>query len=178
MMRKIYFFNIFLFFLLTTTSCISNKEKNLKTNLKTINSNCPSDGVCSLEVLKNKSLEIKNDDIGALYPVLNEGESNVLKFEYKRNEIANTQDGQYSELIYIELPTNIKNTRLSNKELSTVKLLFARLCFCRGQTGYYKVSNGQLEIYKNGDATFNLKLNFKIEEVPQVITLIEESFRL
>jgi hypothetical protein len=150
----------------------------MKTNLKTINSTCPSDGVCSLEVLQNTSLEIKQDEIGALYPVLTEGTSTILKFEYKRNEIANTQDGQYSELIYAELPQNIKNIQLNNTDLSTVKLLFARLCFCRGQTGYYKVSNGELEIQKNVDGTFNFKLHFKIDEVPQVITFIDTSFSL
>ena len=150
----------------------------MKTNLTTTNSDCPSDGVCTFEVLKNKSFEIKRDGIGAWYPSLTEGKSNIIKFEYKRNEIANTQDGQYSELIYMELPGKLANTQLRNGDLSTVKLLFARLCFCRGQTGYYKVSDGLLEISENKDGIFNFKLNFKVDEVPQVITLIEASFSL
>lgn len=177
-MKKMYLFNTIFLVLFLGTACKSSKESNLKTNLKTVNSNCPDDGVCSLEVLQNNSLEIKQDEIGALYPVLTEGTSTILKFEYKRNEIANTQDGQYSELIYAELPQNIKNLELYDADLSTVKLLFARLCFCRGQTGYYKVSSGELEIQKNADTTFNFKLHFKIDEVPQVITFIEASFSL
>ncbi len=177
-MTKLYLFNILFFILLLTTSCKSSKEGNLQTNLKTMDSNCPDDGICSLEVIKSKSLEIKQDAISALYPVLTEGNSNVLKFSYKRNEIANTQDGQYSEVIYAELPENIKDIELNDANLSTVKLLFARLCFCRGQTGYYNVSKGKLEIQKKEDGTFNFKLQFKIDEVPQIITLIDTSFSL
>jgi hypothetical protein len=177
-MKKVYLFNILFFVLFFTTACKTSKESNLQTNLKTMDSNCPDDGICSLEVIKNKFLQIKQDDIGALYPVLTEGKSNVLKFEYKRNEIANTQDGQYSEFIYAELPQNIKDIELNDKDLSIVKLLFGRLCFCRGQTGYYKVANGQLEIHKKDDGTFHFKLHFTIDEVPQIITLIETSFSL
>lgn len=175
-MAKIHLFNIF-FLLLSIISCKAGKESNPIPELKMVNSICPSDGICSFEVLKNKSLQLKQDDIGALYPVLEEGKMTVLKFEYQRSEIENTQDGQYSELIYVELPQKIQNIQLTNNELSISKVLFARLCFCRGQTGYYKVTNGQLEITKNKDATANFKLQFKIEEVPQIITLIEESFR-
>ncbi len=177
-MKKVYLFNILFFVLFLTTSCKTSKESNLQTNLKTMDYTCPDDGICSLEVIKNKSLEIKQDAIGALYPVLHAGESNVLKFEYKRNEIANTQDGQYSELIYAELPQNIKNIERNDADLSMVKLLFGRLCFCRGQTGYYKVSNGKLEIQKKEDGTFNFNLHFKIDEVPQIITLIDTTFSL
>ncbi|PWI30504.1 hypothetical protein DI383_03370 [Flavobacteriaceae bacterium LYZ1037] len=176
-MIKAYLFNT-LFLLLAITSCKSSKERNLNSQLETINSDCPSDGNCSFEVLKNKSLQIKQDDFGALYPVLEEGTSYVIKFEYQRDEIENTQDGHYSELIYVELPQNMQSIQLINDNLSTVKVLFARLCFCRGQTGYYKVTKGQLEITKNEDDTYNFMLQFQIDEVPQIITLIEASFRL
>jgi hypothetical protein len=176
-MIKAYLFNT-LFLLLAITSCKSSKERNLNSQLETINSDCPSDGNCSFEVLKNKSLQIKQDDFGALYPVLEEGISHVIKFEYQRDEIENTQDGHYSELIYVELPQNMQSIQLINDDLSTVKVLFARLCFCRGQTGYYKVTKGQLEITKNEDDTYNFMLQFQIDEVPQIITLIEASFRL
>lgn len=177
-MKHIHLFSAILFFLFIQISCKASKEKGLKTNLKSVMTNCPEDGICTFEVLKNKSLQVKKDGIGALYPVFIEGKTNVLKFEYKRNDIPNTQDGNYSELIYVELPQEIENIEIANNNLSNLNVLFARLCFCRGQTGYYKVSKGLLEINKNNDNSFNFKLNFKIDEVPQIISVIEETFSL
>ncbi|WP_299883415.1 hypothetical protein [uncultured Lacinutrix sp.] len=177
-MKHIYLFSVLLAFIATNVSCKASKKKDLKTNSKSVMVNCPKDGICTFEVLKNKSLQVEKDDIGSLYPILLDGKTNVLKFEYKRNEIPNTQDGNYSELIYVELPQKIENIKLNDTNLNSAKVLFARLCFCRGQTGYYKVSKGQLEINKNDDDSFNFKLNFKIDEVPQIITVIEESFKL
>lgn len=159
-------------------SCKTTKEKDLKTGLKLNTSNCPSNGVCTFEVLKNQSLEIKKDAIGALYPSLIEGDTHILKFEYKRNEIANTQDGHYSELIYVEIPQTIENIEVSNNDLAKHKILFARLCFCRGQTGYYKITQGNLKLKEIGKGEYNLQLDFKTDEVPQVITSVNETFSL
>ena len=169
-MRHIKLFSVLLICLLIQLSCKASKEKDLITNLKPVMTNCPEDGICTFEILKKKSLRVEKDGIGSLYPILLDGKTNVLKFEYKRNEIPNTQDGNYSELIYAELPQKIEDIKLVDNNLS-------RLCFCRGQTGYYKVSKGQLEISKNNDDSFNFKLNFKVNEVPQIITVIEESFK-
>jgi len=165
-------------FLFLQISCKTSKEKELKTKSKTLVSKCPEDGICTFEVLKNKSLEIKKDDIGALYPMVSEGKTNVLKFEYKRKELPNTQDSNYSELIYVEIPQKTEGLKFTDTDLNKAKVLFARLCFCRGQTGYYNVNKGQLDISKSKGEHYNLTLNFKIGEVPQVITLIEESFSL
>jgi len=55
-----------------------------------------------------------------------------------------------------------------------VKALFARLCFCRGQTGYYIINQGQLSIKKLSESQYHLKMRFKIDEVPQVISEIDE----
>lgn len=39
--------------------------------------------------------------------------------------------------------------------------------FCKGQTGLYKVVSGSLDFANK--KKLNLKLNFKINEVPQII---------
>ena len=137
--------------------------------------NCPEDGVCTFEVLENKALDIRTDNFGDLYPEISNGDKIILRFEYKRNEIPNTVDGNYSELIYVELNPNNLIIELKNSKLQEVKVLFARLCFCRGQTGYYKINNGKLSVTKVDD-NYQFNLEFKTDEVPQVITSISELF--
>ncbi|MBN4070165.1 hypothetical protein JYT76_00615 [Olleya sp. AH-315-F22] len=160
------------FFLL---SCNAKQKTLLKNKIENTSTICPQDGACTFEVLQNKSLKLLKDGIGELYPDISEGDKIILKFQYKRNEIPNTVDGHYSELIYVELDPNNLNIELENSELQEVKLLFARLCFCRGQTGYYKVKKGSLSIIKENE-NYQFKLEFKNDEVPQVITSINEFF--
>jgi len=177
-MKYIHLFSVLLICLFIQLSCKANKERGLKTNLKAMMTNCPEDGICTFEILKNKSLHIEKDDIGSLYPILLDGKTNVLMFEYKRNEIPNTQDGNYSELIFVELPQKIEDIELTDANFSTVKVLFGRLCFCRGQTGYYNVKEGKLLISKQENNLYNFFLEFRVDEVPQVITRIDELFNL
>jgi len=163
---------------LTLLACNANKNVNQEDLMKPLKSKCPDDGICTFEVLKNKTLSIKKDGIGATYPEISAGNNTVLKFEYIRNEIANTQDSGYRELIYVEFDKKLKDLKLENKSLGEAKVTFGRLCFCRGQTGYYPVKQGTLSIMKNGKDEYDFKINFKIDEVPQIITSIEESFKL
>lgn len=139
-------------------------------------SECPKDGVCSMEVLKNKSLSIKSDEFGSLYPQINEGKFTVLKFEYSRNEIPNTEDSGYREIIYMQLDPESLETELQGKDLSKINLLFGRLCFCKGQTGYYKITDGHLSITKKENNEYHMDLSFQSNEVPQIINHISENF--
>ena len=158
-------------------SCSAKQKVILEKEIDRESTFCPIDGVCSFEVLENKSLELLKDGIGELYPNIIDDNNIVLIFEYKRNEIPNTVDGSYRELIYVELDPNNLRFNIENSQLQEVKLLFVRLCFCRGQTGYYKVKNGELSISKEND-NYRINLEFKVNEVPQVISSINEVFRL
>jgi len=158
-------------------SCNANQKVLTVKEVDIATTFCPDDGVCTFQVLQNKSLNILQDEFGNTYPEVSDGDLMILKFQYKRKEIPNTMDSSYSELIYIELNSNNLILDLENSQLQEVKLLFARLCFCRGQTGYYKVKNGKLSISKEDDK-YRFNLEFKVNEVPQVITLINESFSL
>ncbi|WP_452220170.1 hypothetical protein [Lacinutrix salivirga] len=157
-------------------ACNVKKDKlSQKSGLiNTIENECPPDGVCTFEVFENKVLVINKDNIGALYPTLKDGKKTVLKYEYRRNEIANAQDDNYSEIIYIEIDSEPKSIFLKDNQLTDAKVLFGRLCFCRGQTGYYPVKDGQLTIAKSKKEDTSISLNFKIDEVPQIITSISE----
>lgn len=158
-------------------SCNAKQKVLTVKEVDKITSFCPDDGVCTFEILENKSLKILQDEFGNLYPEISEGNNIILKFQYKRNEIPNAVDSSYSELIYVELDPNNLILDLDNSQLQNVKLLFARLCYCKGQTGYYKVKNGILSISKENDK-YQINLEFKVNEVPQVITSINEYFSL
>jgi hypothetical protein len=168
---------LFLLFLLVF-SCASQRNATAIDSIQTNASPCPEDGDCTFEVLSNQSFSIEKDGIGALYPKVVDGNTIILKFEYKRNDIPNTVDGQYRELVYLELSPEHVEIDLKDGELINVKALFARLCFCRGQTGYYIINQGQLSLKKLSEHQYHLKMRFKIDEVPQVISEIDEVFSI
>lgn len=152
-------------------ACKSNKELKL-----TSRQPCPQDGNCSYEVIKNQTITYNYSNLSKFYPSFSTGKSHIFKFEYKRNSSPNIQDSSYREEVFIELDVN-------NLETETVgfkgqKILFARWCYCKGQTGYYKVENGQLSVKKINQNTYQLRFNFKIDQVPQVITEINHVFSL
>ena len=128
-------------------SCKSNYTVSQHINQKV--TTCPENGTCSIELIPNKTIVFETDNIGIMYPVISEGDKTILKYTYKRNEIPNTQDGYYTEIVYAELPATIAPIELSNEALQDVKLYFGRLCYCKGETGYFAINNGDFKITKN-----------------------------
>ncbi|PCH53701.1 MAG: hypothetical protein COC22_01900 [Flavobacteriaceae bacterium] len=161
-------------------SCKSTQNLNFTLNeiIFTKIVNCPENGDCTVELIPNKFLEFKKDDIGALYPVITEGEKTILKYTYKKKPALNTQDSNYTEIVYAELNKTITEISLSSKELQTIKLYFGRLCYCKGETGYYPIKNGNFEIEKAGKNTVKIEFDFNIKEVPQIISKISETISL
>ena len=157
-------------------SCKSNYTVSQQINQKV--TTCPENGTCSIELIPNKSIVFETDNIGIMYPVISEGDKTILKYTYKRNEIPNTQDGNYTEIVYAELPATISPIELSNEALQDVKLYFGRLCYCKGETGYFPIKNGDFKITKNDRNSFNIDFNFKISEVPQIISKISATISL
>jgi len=150
---------------------VENKETFSQTE-------CPNDGTCTIELMPNKSIKMLYDSLGTLYTEIINGKSIVLKFEYKRNEIPNTMDSQYIEQIFMELDPNNLSMELRDSGLKRVNLIFARFCYCKGQTGYYKVRKGNLVLKKEEDTTYRLHLTFEVDEVPQKITEIGQVLNL
>lgn len=163
---------------LTLISCGSKNHVTTLDQKITVNSYCPDDGVCHLDVMSNKELMHKYDGSGMVYPEVIDGEQLVLKFEYKRHEIPNTADGHYSEELYIALNKDVLDFDFTNADLQKTNMLFARFCYCKGQTGYYKIVDGHLKVRKISNDTFQLDVTFKTDLVPQIITQISETFTL
>ena len=139
---------------------------------------CPENVFCSLELIPNKSIEFKTDEFGNNYPVITEGEKTILKYSYIKNPLENTQDSNYTELIYAELDQTIKEISLTNENLQKVKLYFGRLCYCKGETGYYEIKEGTFNLSKITEDSLNITIEFNITEVPKIISKIDETISL
>lgn len=172
-------YKFFLLFLILS-SCKVNEHVS-KSNLldKKDLFECPKDGVCSFEILKNKLIKLKKDEFGIPYIELDKSfTSDLLKFSYKRNPIEGVEDSNYEEIIYIDVKNIKKSISIKNEELSTVNAIFGRLCFCRGSSGYFPIQQGSLDINKISKNTYKIDFSFKINEVPQVITFFSDTFNL
>lgn len=164
-----------LLFLTLSLGCKSKTPSNFYKEI-IVSETCPEDGKCSYDVLKNKKMDFSYNNLNDFYPTLSKGEHIIFKFEYKRNEISNTQDSSYREEVLIEL--NPDNLEFETTTFKGKKILFARWCYCKGQTGYYKIEEGEFSIRKIEKNTYELNLNFKMNQVPQVITEIKHIFTL
>ena len=68
---------------------------------------CPSDGVCTTEILKNKSLVIKTDEFGSTYTQTIDSETtSVIVYQYNRIVKGDLQDAGYREEIIFEINNN------------------------------------------------------------------------
>lgn len=162
-------FTLFLF------SCNSTKKTKETASMNPeISMQCPEDGSCTFSVIKGKSLTVLKDGIGMKYPELKDNpKTNIIKFTYHREAPNGLVDGNYTEEIYFEIPNNFYTLDLKDEALQKVKLLYGRLCYCKGSTGYFKVTDGTLHYDKNKDGTATLSLIFNNNEVPQIIKEIE-----
>lgn len=160
-------------------SCKSQHSLDLntmKTKLYTLDS-CLSDGDCQLEILTNTSLIVQTDEFKNTFITFKSSDKTVIKYTYKRHELPNTADAHYEEHFYFEIPKGLHTISLSDLELQDVKATYARLCYCKGTSGYYKVKRGNLLVVKENK---NLKINakFEIENIPQLINLIDVEISL
>lgn len=177
-MKTLLLISISLF--LNSCSCKKNVVDNQETTMTksiTLQSDCPTDGKCSVEIFPNKSMNIQTDGTGAMYnQLVDSKETSVIVYQYNRDVPEGLQDGNYREEIIFEIKNSDTNLVASGNYLQQTKMLFGRFCFCRGQTGYYKVTDGNLNlIQKENSITFDL--NFTVTEVPQIIKKIQASIQ-
>lgn len=112
-----------------------------------IESECPKDGTCKFEVLKDKSLDIKTDDTGKSYYTLADAPGKiVMLYTYDKTTRGDIQDGSYKETIVFEMDSKFSNLNTGN--IKDAKMLFGVHCFCR-KAGFYKVNDGAMS-YNDG----------------------------
>lgn len=172
---------LLIFLLVTSCKCkqsnaTSEAEKTqaMAPKAKTI---CPENGKCTVEIFRNTSLDIKTDDIGAIYyNKIDNPDTSVILYKYDRNVPKGLQDANYSEQIVFEINNNETALNLSGKELQQTKMLFGRFCFCRGAAGNFKVEDGNLVLtQKNNEIKFSL--DFKVTKVPQLINAVSQTIK-
>ena len=163
-----------LFALLLSLSCKTQQELTPNTPSPFNKINCPENGDCTFEVLKNSSLQIKTDSFGKLYPEISIGDKLVIKYEFKKKK--EETDSNYSEFVYFEINKNDKQIILNGKELQKVKMVFGRICFCRDAMGYFKVTDGSLFLF-NKDGKIQINTKFKVNKVPQIVSEINENIQ-
>lgn len=148
-------------------SCISQKS-NTADNRDDSSQLCPEGGTCNFEILRNKSFELSKDDIGMFYPRITDAKTSVLKFEFKTGEIVDVPDSGYTEIVYIEIGRD-KNLSIENDALKQVKASYGRLCFCRGESGYFPIEKGKLTIMSVTETQYEIEFEFEINAVPQTL---------
>lgn len=151
-----------LLILILQTACSSAKVASLS---KIQAADCPEEGVCSIEILKNKSLLIKEDTIGQLYYNLDENNAKtVYVYTYFVAGPENTQDGNLTEKIIFELDNNATEINFKNEDLQKVNMLFSRACFCKGQMGLFKITNGTLQFDAKQKTLFVEAITSKVSQ--------------
>lgn len=140
---------------------------------------CPPNGQCEFAVLPNQTLEVLVDGIGMQYPKFSSSEtSDVIKFTYKKTTPEGTVDGNYTEVVYVVIPKTKKEWTLKDTALQQAKVLYGRLCYCKGSTGYFEITDGNLTFKKTPDGQAMLHLTFKNHRVPQLIKEIKGTFKM
>lgn len=166
---------------LVLSSCNCQKNNIAKNETKSIplvlKNECPKDGTCTIEMLKNKSLVIKTDELGEIYyELVADRKTAVVIYSYNRKVEKGLQDGQYRENILFEIKNSDSLISLSDSELLKTKMLFGRHCYCKGQAGYFKLTQGQLTLEQKKNAV-SFQLDFTTTQVPQIIHSIKAAVK-
>ena len=167
---------LLLSFLSISCNCTKNQGNDIVVE-KTISTSCPSDGKCTTILIENKSLNIKMDGTGATYyELIDNSKTSVIKFEYNKTVDTTLQDNSYREEVLFEIPNQNNEINLEDNKLESVKMIFGKHCFCRGQAGIYTIKKGKLKILKENNTT-SFNLEFDIPNIDHKIKMISESIK-
>lgn len=162
--------HIFSIIILCFSLSACKSSKSIKTSDFTENyeNTCPENGECNFILNQNKSLEILTEETtGQTYTNISDGEdllvtlgySKVFKPDAPASEI---MDGNYSETIDFQIPSDIKSLHLKDKQLQDIKLLYGKHCYCGPEAGYRQIEKGEIKILKEKDILY-INLSFEIE---------------
>ncbi len=164
-------FLIFTSLLLTVSACKSQKANLKKTTMADgkvlLKIDSLKNTAKKLYIHNNKKLEVSELNGSLVYKIVDSENTNVIQFSYEKDMDKVAYDGGYREEVVFELPGSITQKSFADAQLQDTKMLFGRYCFCRGQTGLYKVGKGKLQVTPSTNEV-HFELQFKIEEVPQV----------
>jgi len=163
----------FILFFILITSCSSSKKQASKDQIPPPRVNCPEGGDCTFEVLQKSKLALKTDQTGASYVEIEPGENVVIRYHFKKDPEPDVMDSSHSEYLYFEINPGRVEISLKDADLQKVKMIYGRVCFCKGETGYFPVRKGNLFVYQN-DGDLLVRGAFSVKKVPQTLTEIDE----
>ncbi len=159
----------------TQTGTVTSSENTIMDQKEINSSDCPSNGTCSVEVQKNKELEIQDVGEGKIFPAVVDGSNIVVEYTYLRPGPEGTADANYFETIQFEIPAESKNLVKENAALADVKMMFGKHGF--RLSGYYPVTVGKLSVRKTADG-LSFDLHFKVDQTSHVISHIRENAKI
>lgn len=137
-----------------------------------INNYCPIEGDCKVNRLKNVSLvvsEVVDGNRGEMsYELVPSDDTDVVIYTYNKAVDDVLMDGFYREEIIFEVPKENVRLVLEHRNLQDLKMLFGRFCYCKGETGYYKVKRGTANV-KYSDSRIRAHVDIQVLDVPQLI---------
>lgn len=167
-MKKIFLIPI----ALLLSFCKCPKATIEKAAVTSLESQCPENGKCSIQLYRNKSLNLKTDELGSNYYQMSDNpKTSIIQYEYNRTVEKGLQDGQHREEILFEINNADKVISLTDAKLQDTKMIFGRHCFCKGQAGYFKVEQGTLNL-RSENEIISIALDFQITKVPQLFNKV------
>ncbi len=140
--------------------------KSVKTDLPLLQ-NCPESGQCDVQVLKETKLIIQENE-GKVTGLSYEPDSDfqVISIRYTALDQNN-----YSEIIYLQIPSTFKEIQSKNHSLQNQKLIVNKQCDC-ATSGYVKIMKGQLELINFEDyISLHLEIEPKDDYVVKIVDL-------
>lgn len=158
------------------TSCSSTKgvtSTNWLGKNVTVKSEVPENGTVTATREFEKGLNLNG--FQQLYPQPHYNPHAVLvQYEFNRNKSEQEYaDDFYKEEIFMEIPAEAFKKEYKDADLEQVKLVYGKHCYCKGEAGYYKITEGTLNI-NHSDKQTKVKLTFKAP-VTSLIETIEFS---
>lgn len=152
-------------------ACSSQKGTNaVITGKPTIESECPTEGICTFKVLKDKSLLVKNDSFNRTdYEFRDTPGKMVIVYAYSKTKNPAYQDDFYSEEVVFETDSNLSNLKGEGEH----DIFFTVKCFCRGKAGTYRLVAATATVKEN---TLHIKLPTNIID-SQLLKDITVSFK-
>jgi hypothetical protein len=116
---------------------------------------CPGNGDCTVQVLKETKLIQKEDESGVSGISFEEdSDFQVIFIQYQ-----DRKRKDYTEEIYLQIPSMFKEIHSKNLSLKNQKVILGKVCDCE-DSGFEQITKGELKIIDNRDF---ISLHLEIE---------------
>jgi len=135
-------------------------------------------GHSTISLIPYRKAVLKKDAFNIGFVTTEKSEGTLLKFEYIKQVPEHLADADYSEVVYINLQKDFSEINSNNPTATDSQILFGRFCYCKGQTGFYTVKNGDLLAKMITKNRLKIALKFHLKQVPHLISNIQEDIHL